>query len=158
MVDVVARGTADDWGLTRRSLISAVTAISTTSSPKRRPFGQPPGTVPPPNPAWTWLVSTSPPKMLRRENPASSGLGASVAPPPARRAGSVDKSTLIKSGMKIPTISVRFVVGATLPWNTSALIRAASSGFSAYLRNRSLSWSGSCGCRDPCLRGRRAPH
>ena len=33
-------------GLTRRSLISAVTAMSTTSSPKRRPFGQPPGTVP----------------------------------------------------------------------------------------------------------------
>ena len=33
-------------GLVRRSLISAVTAISTTSSPNLRPLGQPPGTTP----------------------------------------------------------------------------------------------------------------
>ena len=30
----------------RKSLSSARTAMSRTSSPKRRPFGQPPGTVP----------------------------------------------------------------------------------------------------------------
>src|SRR6266568_1225775 len=44
-------------GLTRRSLISAVTAMSNTSSPNRRPLGQPPGMVPPPNPVWILLVS-----------------------------------------------------------------------------------------------------
>ena len=43
-------------GLTRRSLLKAVTAMSMTSSPNRRPFGQPPGTVPPPKPACTVLV------------------------------------------------------------------------------------------------------
>ena len=32
---------------------------------------------------------------------------------PASRAGPVDRSTLIRSGMKIPAMSVRFVVGAT---------------------------------------------
>ena len=39
-------------------------------------------------------------------------------------------------------MSVRFVVGATFALKTSALISAASSGFSAYLRNRSLSLVG----------------
>src|SRR5262249_44375251 len=61
-------------GLTRRSLIRAVTATSTTSSPKRLPFGQPPGTTPPPKPGWIWLTKVSPPKMLSREKPVSSGL------------------------------------------------------------------------------------
>ena len=64
-------------GLLRRSLISAVTAMSITSSPKRRPFGQPPGIVPagkPGRPACTVLVKASPPKTLSREKPASSGL------------------------------------------------------------------------------------
>src|SRR5919109_3819658 len=82
-------------GLTRRSLMSAVTAMSRTSSPNRRPFGQPPGTTPPPKPACTWLTRVSPPKMLRRENPASSGLVRCMLPPPASRAGSVDRSTLM---------------------------------------------------------------
>ena len=74
-VDVVAGRSANDRrARSRRSLMSAVTAISTTSSPKRRPFGQPPGITPLPKPGWIWLTSTSPPKMLRREKPGSSGL------------------------------------------------------------------------------------
>src|ERR671925_2279738 len=81
-------------GLTRRSLISAVTAMSTTSSPNRRPFGQPPGITPSPKPGWIRLTSTSPPKMLSREKPASSGLVGCIGPPPATRAGPVERSTL----------------------------------------------------------------
>ena len=94
----------------RRSLMRAVTAMSTTSSPKRRPLGQPPGIDPPlPNGSWILLLSTSLPKMLRREKPASSGLLGSVGPLPAKRARGVERSTLIKSGIKMPEISVRSV-------------------------------------------------
>src|SRR4030095_4190861 len=42
-------------GLTRRSLMSALTAISTTSSPHRRPFGPPPRSAPAPTP-WCELA------------------------------------------------------------------------------------------------------
>src|SRR5882672_10113285 len=85
-------------GLVRKSLMSAVTAISTTSSPKRRPLGQPPGTVPPPKPDCTVLVKVSPPNMLRREKPASFGLAPVLVPFPANRHGPVERSTLITSG------------------------------------------------------------
>ena len=44
--------------------------------------------------------------------------------------------------MKIPAMSVRFVVGATFDPKTSALMSAASSGVTAYLRNRRASTSG----------------
>ena len=112
-------------GLTRRSLMSAVNAISTTSSPNRRPLGQPPGTVPSPKPAWTELVSVSPPKMLSRENPASSGFDGWLAPPPASRAAAVERSTRIMSGMKMPAMSVRFVVGATFDESLEGITRVS---------------------------------
>ena len=44
--------------------------------------------------------------------------------------------------MKMPAMSVRFVVGATFDPKTSALMSAASSGVSAYFRNRLASTSG----------------
>jgi len=44
--------------------------------------------------------------------------------------------------MKIPAMSVRFVVGATFEPKTSALISAASSGVTAYLRNSAASTTG----------------
>ena len=44
--------------------------------------------------------------------------------------------------MKMPAMSVRFVVGATFDPRTSALMSAASSGVSAYLRNSVASTSG----------------
>ena len=49
----------------------SLTDAAVYRSPKRRPFGQPPGTVPLPKPACTVLVSVSPPKMPSREKPAS---------------------------------------------------------------------------------------
>ena len=90
------------------------------------------------------LSSVSPPKMPSREKPASSGFVASAAPAPARRAGGVERSTLITSGMKMPEMSVRPVVTASggVLLNTRALIRAASSGVSAYFRKVALSISG----------------
>jgi hypothetical protein len=72
----------------------------------------------------------SPPNTPSREYPASS------APPPGRRAGPVERSTLMRSGMKMPTRSVRLVVGATSAIKTSALINPASSGVSEYFWNK----------------------
>src|ERR1039457_2177844 len=60
-------------GFVRRSLTTAVTAIDNTSSPQRRPFGQPPATAPPPKPVWMLLCRVSPPNTLWFEKPASSG-------------------------------------------------------------------------------------
>ncbi len=62
---------------------------------------------------------------------------------PASRHGSVDKSTLIKSGIKIPAMSVRPVsTSGNVPLKIITLIRCASSGVTAYLRNNALSTSG----------------
>src|ERR1035438_2517537 len=108
MVHVIARRPVDNgWPDAQIADHGAVTAMSTTSSPNRRPLGQPPGTTPPPKPVCTLLTSVSPPKMPSREKPGSSGLVGLVAPPPARRALAVERSTLIRSGMKMPAMSVR---------------------------------------------------
>src|SRR6266545_1481102 len=76
-------------------------AMSKTSSPKRRPLGHPPGTknLPGASPRnWlgrrngcpaAWLSIMSPPKILRREKPMSSGLSGAPGPLPANRTGSV---------------------------------------------------------------------
>ena len=63
-----------------------------------------------------------------------------LGPPPARRHGPVERSTLITSGIKIPAMSVRLLsMAGPLPPKTNRLISRASSGFSAYLRKSVLS-------------------
>ena len=99
-VEIIARGTANDDCGPRRSLIRAVTAISSTSSPKRRPLGQPPGINPLlPKGSWIALWSTSPPKTLNREKPVIIRIIRVLGPLPAKRAGGVERSTLIMSGI-----------------------------------------------------------
>ena len=127
-------------GLTRRSLISAVTAMSTTSSPKRRPFGQPPGTV----------AAAESRLHLARQHVAAEDAQAREAgvvrigrmPSARRRRGvpaSVDRSTLIRSGMKMPAMSVRFVSGATVRVEDKRVDQRRELRVLAYLRNSSLS-------------------
>src|SRR5439155_1078693 len=87
--------------------LQAVRARTTCEASQPGTFGQPPGITPLPKPGWIWLIRVSPPKILRREKPGSSGLAPCCVPLPASRHGPVDKSTLIKSGIKIPAMSVR---------------------------------------------------
>src|SRR6266540_1607058 len=101
-------------------LATAVSPMSQTSSPSRRPFGQPLDlTRPEPS------VVVSPPMKPRRLNPAW----------PARVTGGVVVSTLSTSGMNTALRSARPDVANVVP--KTKLIREASSGFSAYVAKAS---------------------
>ena len=103
-------------------LAIAVRAMSTTSSPKRRPLGQPAGIA--------WLAPfkiVSPPMKLRRLNVES----------PWIVAGPVVVFTRMTSGMKIDTkSSLLFTTKFVL---NTVLSRDASSDVLAYLANRLVS-------------------
>src|ERR1700722_17182674 len=91
-------------------LATAVSAISTTSSPRRRPFGQP----------LHLPCVVSPPRPLRR-----------LPPSPIRGTAPGGGSTRRTSGMKTASRSLRPEVAKLVP--NTALISTATSGEAAYL-------------------------
>ena len=78
--------------------------------------------------------------MPRREKPAIVGVGRMPGAAARQAHGPVERSTLIRSGMKMPAMSVRLVSGAgPLPPKTIALIKRREFRVQRVFANSSLS-------------------